>query len=100
VVVVSTSDVLATQLLEFGVKALARIEAGVIRLENDVATIQELLTALGGAVAGVESDVQRLLTALADENVSPETQQAADALKTRLDALNSAMDQAVPPPTP
>lgn len=65
-----------------------------------MATLEENLTALGTAVSGIEEDVNRVLEALANEELSPETQSAVDQLKSRIDALNASMDAAVPPAPP
>jgi uncharacterized protein YoxC len=66
---------------------------------EQVATLAENLTALGDAVTGLEDDVNRVIAALEDEELSPETQAAVDALKTRLATVNTQMDTAVPPTT-
>ncbi len=68
--------------------------------DQQMATVVEALQAVADAVSGLESDVQRVLDALANENISPEAQQVVDQLKARVDAMNAALDSAVPPATP
>lgn len=61
-----------------------------------MATINEVLVALADKVTGIESDVRRVLDALASEQLSPEAQAEVDALQARLDQVDADMDAAVP----
>lgn len=75
-----------------------RIDARTERMERTMATLNEALTGIAGAVTGLEEDVDRLIAAVANEDLSPEAQAAVDAIQSRLASLNALSDTAVPPP--
>jgi chromosome segregation ATPase len=77
---------------------LERIDRRTERMAHSMATITEAVTALAEKMGGLEEDVQRVLQALENEQLSPEAQQAVDALSARFDNLNQELDAAVPPP--
>ena len=76
----------------------------IIQMEGGMATLRESLTSLGDLLTGLETDVQRVLDAVGNPDVTlnAEAQAAVDALAARMGTLDSAMDTAVPetPPTP
>lgn len=62
-----------------------------------MASVSEAVQVLAEAMTGIEQDVDRVLEVLENEELSPEAQQAVDALKARMDTVNARMDEAVPP---
>jgi hypothetical protein len=65
--------------------------------EDQMATVNDALQTIADGVAGLEQDVQRVLDALANAELTGEQQAAVDALRTRFETLNAQLDAAVPP---
>lgn len=78
-------------------EAIRRIDIRTAKMEEAMATLNDALTGIAGALGGLEEDVNRLIAAVANENLSTEAQAAVDAIQARMAALNSLADTAVPP---
>ena len=80
-------------------RALSQLDAiheATSSLGVQMATVTEALSQLADAMTGLESDVARVLAALATETLSPAAHELVDALQERYDALNTALDTGRP----
>lgn len=70
---------------------------GINRLETHMSQVDDALAAIGTTLDELVKDTQRLIDLfVAGGNLTPEQQTAVDALTTKLDAIDAAVEAAAP----